>query len=534
MYNNISTAVVKGPARKLFAPMFKARWQNMQNIVYDSVYIDRVPAHYKTYYMAFIQQWLQWARGFVPQLHQKDFFSTGIGYTCCDLLTKLCMSGGYRIHASKSDTQAFIEEWQKDDLVNLFNEMFFEANAGGNCLIVLTPVRGELYPFVIPINRATFQIGRTGHVSNARILNRFVSGESAYYTEEIRCLYKGKPYWRVRLASASPILSPSWGQNWLRKVPACIAEQWDYCYGDITPGVWYELPTRMRGIGVYNVRNKARASAFADIPGYSDSSLHTALDILYSIDYNYTQGQVDQYMGRARCLVPKNMGGRVVQGINGTLTEGMSFKEAMSFETPPLEEEFYTQIGDQTIDGKPIQPVFLQPDLRGEARRFIRDSDIELLAGKLGIAASTLASHLAGGGTKTDDQISAEGGVEENTVGNKRDLANRAINAMLNDVAYFYGFEDDVSIQWGRNTSNSARENEELMRDYQAGTILLEDYLKKRWPDMTEEEIKVKVQKLEEKKKEAEAFNFPIGAEGYGEGYGNNERPIEQSSGMFD
>lgn len=532
MYN-YSTAATKCPSRKLFAPMFKARWQNMQNIVLDSVYIDRVSPAYKTYYMAFIQQWLQWSRGFVPQLHQKDFFSTGMGYSCCELLTKLCMSGSYRIHSPISETQGFMEKWQKDDLYNVFNEMFFEANAGGNCLLVLTPVRGELYPFVIPINRATFQIGRTGHVTNVRILNRFLAGENAYYTEEIRAIKNGKAYWRVRLASASPILSPSWGQNWMRKVPSCISEQWDYCYGSIEPGKWYNMPKRMRGIGVYNVRNKSRASAFADMPGYSDSSLHTCLDILYSIDYNYTQGQVDQYMGRSRCLVPKNMGSRIVSGVAGTLTEGLSFKEAINYETAPLEEDFYTQIGDQTVDGKPIQPVFIQPNLRAQERQAIRDADIELLAGKLGIAASTLAAHLAGGGTKTDDQINAEGGVEEKTVGNKRELANRAINAMLLDVAYFYGYEGEVSIQWGRSTANSARENEELYRDYQGGLLSIEDYLKKRWPDMSEEEVKKKAAELEAKRKEESAFNFPVGAEGFGGFNEDNERPVKPTGSEF-
>lgn len=509
---NYSTALARAPARKIFAPMFRARWQNMQNIVNDSVFIDKVAPAYKTYYMAFIQQWLQWARGFVPQLHQKDFFSTGIGYTCCDLLTKLCMAGGYRLHATNEETQKFIENWQKEELSNTLNEMFFESNAGGNSLLILTPIDNQLYPSVIPINRATFQIGRTGKVSNVRILNRFVAGETAYYAEEMRATVDGVSYWRVRLACASPILSPSWGQNWLKKVPDCIKEQWRYCYGDIQPGELYRMPTRLRGIGVYNVRNKARASAFTDIPGYSDSSLHTCLDILYSIDFNYTQGQVDQYMGRSRCLIPKNMTGRVIQGTPGTLSEGMSFREAVNYESAPLEEDFYTQIGDQTVDGKPIEPLFLQPDLRGEARRFIRDADIELLAGKIGVAASSLAAHLAGGGTKTDDQINAEGGVEEKTVSNKRDLADRAINAMLADVAFFYGKDDTgVSIQWGRASANSARENEELFRDYQGGTLTLEDYLKKRWPDMTEAEIKKKAAELEAKQKEAASLDFPLG-----------------------
>lgn len=509
-----NTALAKGPARKIFAPMFRARWQNMQNIVSDYVYIDKIPAAYKTYYIAYIQQWLQWARGFVPQLHQKDFFSTGVGYSICEILTKMCMAGGYRIKAADKNTQTVLEKWCPDELEATFNEMFFEANAGGNCLIVLTPNRGHLYPSIIPINRATFQVGRTGRVSSARILNRFVAGENAYYTEEIRAERDGKAFWRVRISCAAPVLSPSWGERWERDVPLAIEEQWKYCYGDIKPNKWYVMPKRMRGIGVYNVKNKARASAFSDVPGYSDSTLHTCLDILYSIDYNYTQGQVDQYMGKTRCLVPKQMNSRTIQGQVGTLTEGKSFKEAVSqIEYTPLEEEFYTQIGDNTVDGKPIQPVFIQPDLRAEAHRFIRDADLELLAGKIGISASTLAAHLAGSGTKTDDQINAEGSLDEKTVGNKRKLANRAINAMLADVAYYYGCDDDVTIQWGAATSNSARDIDELQRDYQQGTLTLREYLTKRWSEKSEAEIEKLAREIEaeqdQKRKNEMSFDFP-------------------------
>ena len=513
---NYTTAVTNNQARKIFAPMFKARWQNMQNIIVDSVYIDRIPKAYKTYYIAFIQQWLYWSRGFVPQLHQKDFFATGIGYSVCDLLTKMCMSGGYRITADNKiqEAQAFIEKWREDDLNNVLNTMFFEANAGGNALLVLTPVRGELYPSVIPVNRCIFQIGRTGNVSNVKILNRFISGDLAYYTEEIRMMKDGKSYWTVRLAEGTLVTSPSWGQNWLTRVPEDIREQWDYCYGKLIPSQWYEMPTRMRGIGVYNVKNKAVAAALADMPGYSDSTLHTCIDILYSIDYNYTLSQVDLYMGKSRCLVPKQMGGRLIQGVEGTLSEGKTFHEAVNMQTTPLDEDFYTQIGDQTIDGKPITPTFIQPDFREQSHKFIRDSDIEMLAGKIGISASTLASHLAGGGTKTDDQINMETSIDEKTVGNKRGLANRAINAMLSDVAYFYGYDTNVSIHWGRSTSNSSRENDDLLRNYQAGTLTLREYLKQRWNDKSEEEIEKLAQEIEKERAKNAALDFGMPLEG--------------------
>ncbi|MFQ7077322.1 MAG: hypothetical protein ACLRSW_04965, partial [Christensenellaceae bacterium] len=120
----------------------------MQNIVNDSVFISLVPAGYKTYYQAFIQQWLEWAQGFVPTLHRYDFFSTGMGYTVCDIFTKECMSGGYRLTSTNTELKDFMEEWAQDDLNNVFNKMFFFSNAGGNAILCLTPINGKLYPSV--------------------------------------------------------------------------------------------------------------------------------------------------------------------------------------------------------------------------------------------------------------------------------------------------------------------------------------------------------------------------------------------------
>ena len=144
-----NTACINAPSRKLFAPMFKARWKNMQNVVNDSAFIDLIPEPYLTYYMAFTRQCLQWASGFVPELHRQDFFSTGIGYTVVDILARECMNGGYRFESVDKELLNRMEHWKKD--VNLDNElyrMFWNSNAGGNAFIALTPNGGEIYPVV--------------------------------------------------------------------------------------------------------------------------------------------------------------------------------------------------------------------------------------------------------------------------------------------------------------------------------------------------------------------------------------------------
>ncbi|MDE7330303.1 MAG: hypothetical protein K2N30_04340 [Clostridia bacterium] len=513
-------ALSGGAARKAFAPLFRARWQNMQNIVNNSAFLSLIPDGYKTYYTAFIQQWLDWAQGFVPQLHRYDFFSTGMGYTVCDIFTKECMSGGYRFISTNPELKEFIEQWDNDELINTFNSMFFDSNAGGNALLCITPVDGELYASVYSIDRAVFQIGRHGEITQAMLLNRFVAGETVYYVREFRIRRKGKNYYKASLAPGTLVTAPTWGETALKEVPVQVEQQWLNCYGNIKPNVWYELPKRMRSLGLYNVKNKSVAVALKDMPGYSDSTLHTALDILYSIDYNYTQGQVDQYLGKGRTLVPKQM-----QKVNvnqpGTLTDGMMFYEALGTESAPLDDTFFTQLPDNNLNGDVVKPTFIQPDLRGEAHKYIRDADLELLASKVGLSSSTLANHLTYNTSKTATEVVSEQDTTEKSVNNKRALANVAINNMLADVAYFYGFTDEVTIEWGRAAANTSRENQELMTDYQADTLPLRDYLRKRWTDLSEAEIEDMAQRItEERKNKASAGSALFNEKDY---FGGNE-----------
>lgn len=497
--NEPRCALTRAPSRTIFRSMFKARWQNMQNIVNDSSFIDMIPEPYLTYYMAYIRQWLQWSTGFVPMLHRQDFFSTGMGYTVCDIFTRECMSGGYRIESTNQQLKAFMEEWGKD-LGNVFNRMYFYSNAGGNAILCLTPINGQLYSSVYPINRLFFQIGRNGQITDATLLNRFVAGKTAYYTREHRVMMNGKPYYKVDLAQGTLVTSPTWSSDSLNAVPPIVSAQWNYNYGDILPGVWYELPRAFKTLGLYNVRNKSVAVALADLPGYSDSTLHTALDILYSIDYNYTQAQVDMYMGKSRALIPKQMQVAQVHSQAVTVAEGVTYEQAIN--TPQLNDEFYTQISTGSLNGDPIKPTFIQPDMRGEEHHYIRDSDLQLLASKIGMSSSDLANHLTYNNSKTATEVRAEQDTTETTVNNKRSLANIAINAMFEDVAAFYGYTDKAEIEWGRAGVNTSTENKELLDDFNAGTLPLREYLKRRWNDLSEEEIDKWVEKLSAEKKE--------------------------------
>lgn len=488
---------VISPSRKLFRSMFHERRMNSRKFANNSVFYSLVPSAYKSYYQVYIRRWIDWASGYVPEYHDKEFFSTGMGYTVCDLFSRECMNGGYRFTSKDKVLKQFIESWDSDNLQDIFSRMFFYSNSGGNAILCLTPIDGELYPSVYPIDRVFFEIGRTGKIDKALLFNRFVAGgENCYYARETRTKMNGAFYRKVELSLGGLAQAPSWGNQSFKKVPEEIQAQWNYNFGaSIQPGVWYKMPEKFNTIGLYNVRNKSVAVILSDMPGYSDSTLSTALDVLYSIDYNFTQSQVDMYLGRGRVMVPKTMQ-NVYVNQPGTLSNGMSFQEAVELAEAPLDETFYSEYPSNALDGSQPQPIFIQPDLRGEAHKFIRDAELELLASKVGISAKDLANHLTKGYAKTATEAVQEQGTTEKSVANKRALANVAINDMLKDVATFYGFEEEITIEWGREGGTSVTERHGYVELVQAGLMTTLDFLRKEWVDLSEEEIQKKYKEL--------------------------------------
>lgn len=490
------------PSRRIFQPYFNARYQNMQNIVNDTVFYAQIPTRWINYYNAYIRQWLEWARGYVLQLHRNDFFSTGMGYTVCDIFARECMGGGWRLDCQDDKTAKFLEKWGNERIAPLLNRMFFHANAGGNALLVLTPNNGDIYPSVLPANRFIFDIGRSGKISFAMLFNRFSTDDNAFYTIELRVQRGSRAYYKVILnRGTKQVLAPTWGSDGgFITVPDAAKSQWDYCYGDIKPNTWYELPKAI-GIGLYNVPNKSVAASISDLPGYADSTLHTALDVLYSIDFNYTMQQLDMYWGKTRILLPKEMQPTRVENIGGKSFIPHESRLIDSFDNGgALEDDVYARVvANNAVDGKPIQPDFIQPDLRGEAHKYIRDADLELLASKVGLSSATLANHLTYNSPKTATQVVAEEDTTATSVNNKRELASVAINAMLRDICSFYGLlGEDAHIVWNRYGVNSPQENQELLAEQTAGLLPKEEFIRRRYPDLTDKQVQEWLAKLEQ------------------------------------
>lgn len=510
MSNNTggSSAPNKNPLAKTFSRYFRARWQNYQNIISNNVFFTKMPHAWLTYQQAYVKQWDEWSRGFVLMLHRKDMFAVGLGYTVCDIITRECMRGGYRFDSKQTATSDFANKWARDNnLDEIASKSFMNANRLGNNILRLNVVagKGEVYPSAHAVDRVYFEINRKEEIVRARFIDYLTAdtykGEE-YYTIEDRVLLDGEPFYRVKIyKNVGSITNPTFNEQGagITNLDEFAKSRFADLYGEIEPNTWYKLP--FKTLGCYNWKNKATSVSINSMPGYSDSTLHTALDILYSIDYNWSMGQLDMYWGRTRVIVPKEYRAPKV----GLVHNGMSYEEAIN--VPDLADDVYMELpSSNTLSDKPAQPTFIQPELRGETHKFIRDADLELLASKVGLSSSTLANHLAYNKSKTATEVDAETDTTDTTIGNKRNYASRALNEMIAEVIAFYGLDGEATITWNMQGNNkNARKN--VLEELSAGLIPKREAIQRLHPELTDTEVDKWLDEINKQNEDADIFS---------------------------
>ena len=490
---NIKIAPIWNDASQIFGGYFRARWQNFQNIVSRADFFSNMPTEWVAYQNAYVKQWEQWASGFVLSLHRGDFFSLGMGKTVCDILVKECMRGNYRFDSADADASKRLTDWAADmHMDNIVMNGFAFANRLGNAILRLNinVDKCTIYPTVHPVNRTYFQVNRQGKVIKARFIDMLADGttkEEKYFVVEDRILFNAKPYYRVRLCKfTGQATNPQFISNTVEpfeNVSAGAKSTFIDLYGRIKLNTWYVLP--FASLGAYNWKNTGTSSAISEMEGYSDSSLHTALDVLYAIDYNYTQGQMDQYFGRTMVLVPPEM-----KKDKPVVHDGISYDEASNYGSlPPLYGTVFVQtpgITNGVLDAKAAEPIFVQSDLRAQEREALHDHYLKILASKVGLSSSSLANHLTYNNSKTATEVDRETDTTDVTVANKRDLANEAINDLLKDVCDFFGIESEVDITWNRTGTNN---KDAILEEYRAGLLPLKECIARLHPELTKAEV---------------------------------------------
>lgn len=482
-----------------------------------------IPQSYQDYYQRFVKQWLYWYDGFVPNFHstQSGMISTRLAYAILKKLSEKTVGSkllfddegvpdkhSIKIRNRELGSVEFMEHWsKKNDLTSTIKQAFEWAYAGGDAILKLDSDGKDLY--VRPVRKDNYLID-TDFLGRIIKFEGFVyayskliggkdnSEKRMYYIVEEREMIDGKPKFRVdiKVNSAPSTQAKSYDNNIesvpFDRLPKDIVRQFKKDYPNVMLGVWKDLP--FRDLGVYQIKATRNVSFLPDAP-FGESLLSPLIHILMTYDFYFSSLTTNLYTTRDRVILPQHMQSPELANPDTFYSNQQNFMGG--FDSYVLTRIPYTNPEDQ-------KPIFIQPELRDWEK--IRNILLQAASMLLGVDERTVSSSIVPNSEKpTAREISVDEDTTASFVAEKRELNRNPLNNMVDNILYFYGFEDEcVTLGFSRSglsNINNVVTVATLLK--QNGLGDQKSLLEMVWPDKNDAQIEQMLKLIEEQQEKA-------------------------------
>jgi len=511
-----------GIAKELFN-MTAVNPQRTYHYQFRDKFYALIPASFKPYYYEVIRRCINWSSGYVPGVHRADtgMFSTAIGNFIIKELSKLIMGG--RLFARNvgienetdlnkpNETLARYTKWEKyydfQTTVQKWIEFTIAGGTGALKLnvnssddLVARPLRIDQYFYEADfsgkvINFLGFLKNYTAKVDKGRnrskVDENFYLVEQRYYDENFKPKMKvliKRDFGQVTTSQsfdATDYETANLRDTKWEQLPIEIQKMIKDDYGqDMLIGVEEDLPFDDLGIIIarYTVANRTPEIDMGE------PALLNVLTYLWNHDYIMSSMATDEYLGRGKVLVPKN--------IKNPNIKSNAFYEG-------FDDAIFTKIPMDNVDNQ--KPISIQFDLRSGDWEKLRNINSENIATQIGVSGSDMFPYLrdATGSSKTATQIASESQKTISFTEEKRRMFTNALDQFVSYWREFYNGEDDFTLRFSsQNMVNKLVTVEEVRVMKEIGMSKF-DTFQALFPGLDEYQIWEKVERSnqEEEKK---------------------------------
>lgn len=469
-----------------------------------------------------VQNWDYWASGFVPLFHnvQNGCVPTRFSKTVCEKVASLIYGGGIMFNVvgteadkqADNDTLAKVSEWVNEyNVKSVIQDGIRHSVTLGTSALKLNTSKGKPWLDAVPFNRFFADLNAKGDVERIafylRPLTKMIDskGEGAEFhlfeeryfrTEEDgekTPVVKYSVYMTSSLVNQFVPFSGSY--DW-RQLPHSIRETLRTEFSTHRIGEECRLP--FTSLGVYLLKYTPSLSRMPWLK-FGDSVLDGIIDSLCDYDLLNAARRTEMYTARPRIIAKKGVTNPTAIGVNANAG---------------LDSFMYTEYESTDTTDKGIH--VMQPDLRAESFRSMRNAILEEISSKVGISPSSFASYLQDSSNRTAREVSAEESATALLVENKRDLYTHPLNKMLADVCGYMGCLDRVGIRWSlAGQSNYTLLTDNVVKLKQSGLLSLEQSVAMIHPDWDEAQVFAEIERIKKEAEErasAEASMFGDGA----------------------
>ena len=474
--------------------------QEYYNWVNNTSFYATMPPYLKPFYWK-VQNWERWINGLVPAFHDlsKGIIPTHFAKAIVDKVAGLVYGGGLTLaNAGKDDktveneTLQVIGEWKnKVNLCSVVqNAIKYAAGLGTTCFKLNAGAHKDLWLEAIPMNRAKYDFDHNGKIVGAEFYmtvfergtsqNGYVYGlyEHRYYGVDKEgktvplCDYR---MYRI-MTNTNNQQAPSKTYIKWEDLEYWVRKQLKDCFASIKLDTPIRLP--FTNLGLFTYKWTERVSSMPHLR-YGDSVLEGLSKYLCEYDILSAIFDTEMYTGRGRVVASspvKNSNGRT-SNFNAGL------------------DSFITYVESMNTEGQPFS--FVQPQIRAEELKSMRNTLLENIATAIGISPSSFAPYLQDSSNRTAREVSAEESATTLFVENKRESLVSALNEMLDTVRLYFGKPDKVVVSFSRaGQSNYTLLVENAVKIYQAGGSSLEKFVRTVNPDLDEAQIAEEIEKI--------------------------------------
>ena len=486
-----------------FSSYIGSYYQSLYNYTNNTVFYNMSDYHMRPFYRT-VQNWERWYNGFVPVFHNfsDGVVPTGLAKAIVDKVAGIIYGGGVIFDSagsadgSSNAMQYISAEWSQDVgfRAKLQDAIRMMCALGTSALKLNADENNNLWLDAVPINRSFYNMDARGDIVNALFYLRpytvsksgqggddtaFVLVEERYTGDDgaPMCCYHVR-----RSSTAENVFTEGTGNIGWTELPRQIRDALRKDYGGIRIDEPIRIP--LTDIGVYLLRFTPSCARMPHLK-YGDSVLEGIIEYLCDYDILSAIIKTEMYAGRARIVAPKRMQGPTADGIN----YNSGFDSFM-----------FTEYS--TTDTKDPGVTIMQPDIRSEQLKSLRNTLLEDICSAIGISPSSFASYLDDNSNRTAREISAEESATTLFAENHRDLILCPINNMLDAVARYKGFSDTVRMRFSKSgQTNYTLLVENVTRMYQAGLMSLDKAVKEVNPGMDEEQVREEIKRIEAEQK---------------------------------
>lgn len=478
-----------------------------------------VPQAYQDYYQRFVKQWLYWYDGFVPHFHNtaSGMVSTRLAYAIINKLAEktvgnklLFNDDGFedkhsiKIRNKDMGSVEFSEYWgKKHKLTSSVKQAFEWAFAGGDSVLKLDSDGKDVILSVMRKDQYLIDTNFRGEIVKFQgfvyAYNKMIQGKDSgddkrlYYVVEEREYVNDVPMYRVgiKVSHGQTTQGRSYDNQIedmpFDRLPKDIVRKFKKDFPNVVIGEWYEIPFKNLGIHVIKASNSV--SFLPDAP-FGESLLSPLIHILMTYDFYFSSLTTNLYVARDKVILPQHMTSPELSDPDNFYAQPQNWNRG-------LDSFMFVRV--PYTDPESQKPIFIQPEIRDWKQ--VRDLLLQSAAMILGVDERTIASAIVPNAEKpTAREISVDEDTTASFVNDKRVLNENSLNELIDNVLYFYGFDEEcVTVGFSRaglsNLNNVVTVASILKQNGLGDTKSL---LEMVWVDKNDVQIEEMLQRIEE------------------------------------